>query len=106
MSNELRKEDHIDTRPVLKEVGKSLADQLGTYERVRSELRDRVRRQSLVIIEEHDREWAKVKAEFDRKISEEIAKLEAGRYAAQRALIDIYEQRKTEIESLLLRIDE
>lgn len=83
-----------------------LIEQVETYERLRHEMRERVRKQALVAKAELDLKYVALRAEFDQKVSDEIAKIEQSRQAAYRALYDAYERQKNENEALLLRLDE
>lgn len=115
--NELHKE--IDTfaaktsatippliRPALVTPNAPLADQITTYERLRGEMRERVRKQSLTNLADYDRRYMELKTEFDRRMSDEITKIEQARVVAFKALFDEYARAKQDTEALLLRVEE
>ena len=82
----------------------SLSEQWAQKERIEQELYQRVRRQKIDILAEHDRLWAETKSDFERRIDFAVSKLEAERRQALKTLADQTAEKLRDHDLLMQRI--
>jgi len=84
----------------------SLAEQWGLSEKIRQELRDRLRKEKAKILTDHDTQWLALRHTYEERISDTIADMRAELAAEQRRLIEAYQEKTRELDLLSKRIED
>ena len=93
-------------RTELKVETKSLTEQWHMMQNISSELRDRIRRERIAIIADHDRRWVELQSEYARELSETKARLDKAHADKLRQLKDETTAKLHENEILTREIGE
>jgi hypothetical protein len=83
----------------------TLMEQWDMHEKIGHELRERLRKEKLKILADHDHQWSQIKHDYAQRISEAVAKLESEREDELRKLVEAYQQRIREVDLLTQRMD-
>jgi hypothetical protein len=91
-----------NAEPALRVVPKkdTLLGQWTMLERIQTELRARIRREELAIKADYDREFARLNSQYDQRISDSVAALEAERRLKLRDLVDATADRLRDHDTL------
>jgi DNA polymerase II small subunit/DNA polymerase delta subunit B len=89
-----------------KEETTSLSDQWGLSEKIRQELRDRLRKEKTKILTDHDTQWLALRHTYEERISDTIADMRAELAAEQRRLIEAYQEKTRELDLLSKRVED
>ena len=84
----------------------TLTEQWAMHENIERELRERIRKEGLRIIAEHDRRWSEIKHDYANRISEAVARLEQERDEELNKLVESYRIKNRELHLLTQRIDD
>jgi hypothetical protein len=82
----------------------TLVEQMNRAEEIQASLRNKIRREKLDMLQEHDRRWTEVKQTYANLIHDAVTKLEAERDKALRDLTDAYNVKAREHDLLLDRM--
>jgi hypothetical protein len=82
----------------------TLVEQMNRAEEIQASLRNKLRREKLDLLQEHDRGWTEIKQTYANLIHDAVTKLEAERDKALRDLADTYHTKTREYDLLLERM--
>ncbi len=83
----------------------TLIEQMNRAEEIQTSLRNKIRREKLDMLQDHDRRWTEVKQTYANLIHDAVTKLEAERDKALRDLSDAYNAKAREHDLLLERMN-
>jgi len=98
----------IPPRPVVarKEEATSLTEQWALSEKIRRELKERLRKEKAKLLTDHDIAWLDLRHRYEQRISDTIADMRAELEAEQRRMVEAFQAKTRELDLLAQRVED
>ena len=98
----------IPPRPVSarKPEATSLTEQWMLSEKIRRELKERLRKEKQKLLTDHDTAWLALRHRYEQRISDTIADMRAELEAEQRRMVEAYQAKSRELDLLAQRVED